>query len=191
MQSAANANPKVDTMCLCLCLFLCLCLRVSLAWAQGHGQAQADTGPQALPDQQRSCPCLPLVISWFPSSTFLICLFEPWRRLPCANLASPGQNRRIRVGLPTPNVSQKMSRTALSQCSPPSINSSHLRAHIATTASTNRYTDATSFFLTGPATGGIGTVPAFWERSDPDSNGISGPVPACWERPYYICWGKR
>ena len=55
------------------------------------------------------------------------------------------------------------------------------RSHIAsTTASANRYTDATSFFFTGPATGGIETVPAYWERSDPNSNGISGPVPACW-----------
>ena len=71
---------------LCLCLCLCLCVSVSvsvsvsLAWGQGHGQAQADTGPQALPDQQRSCPCLFCVISWFPSSTSLICLFEPSRR---------------------------------------------------------------------------------------------------------------
>ena len=39
---------------------VCLCL---LAWVQGHGQAQADTGPQALPDQQRSCSCLSCVIS--------------------------------------------------------------------------------------------------------------------------------
>ena len=53
---------------------------VSLAWEQGHGRAQADTGPQTLPDQQWSCPCLSFVISWFPSNTFLIYLFEPWRR---------------------------------------------------------------------------------------------------------------
>ena len=35
-----------------------LSVSVSLAWGQGHGRAQADTSPQALPDQQRSCPCL-------------------------------------------------------------------------------------------------------------------------------------
>ena len=109
------------SVCVCLCVCLCVCVSVCvsvcvclcvclLLWVQGHGQAQADTGPQALPDQQRSCPCLPLVISCFPSSTFLIRLFEPWRRLPCANLASPRQGRRISVGLPTPDKSQKMGR---------------------------------------------------------------------------------
>ena len=64
--------------CLCLCLSVSVCVSVSvsvsvcvsLAWGRGHGQAQADTGPQALPDQQRSCPCLS-VICWFPSNTFL------------------------------------------------------------------------------------------------------------------------
>ena len=46
-----------------------LCLSVSLAWGQRHGQAQADTGPQALPDQQWSCPRL-CVFRWVPNSTF-------------------------------------------------------------------------------------------------------------------------
>ena len=67
-------------VCLCVCLCVSLCVSVCLAWGEGHGQAQADTSPQALPDQQRSCPCLSFVICWFPSNTFLICLFEPWRR---------------------------------------------------------------------------------------------------------------
>ena len=57
-----------------------VCVSVSLAWEQGHGRAQADTGPQTLPDQQRSCPCLSFVFRWFPSSTSLTCLLEPWRR---------------------------------------------------------------------------------------------------------------
>ena len=41
------------------------CECVFLAWMQGHGQ----------PDQQRSY-CLSFVFRWFPSNTFLICLFE-------------------------------------------------------------------------------------------------------------------
>ena len=40
------------------------------------------SGPQALPDQQRSCPCLPSVTRWFPNSTFLICMFDSGRRSP-------------------------------------------------------------------------------------------------------------
>ena len=42
---------------------------VFLAWEQGHGQAQADTGPEAFPDQQRSCRCL-CVFCWTPNDTF-------------------------------------------------------------------------------------------------------------------------
>ena len=62
------------SVCMSVCLYVCMsvCLSVSLAWGRGHGQAQADTSPQALPDQQRSCPCLSFVICWFPSNTFLI-----------------------------------------------------------------------------------------------------------------------
>ena len=82
---------------------------MSLAWGQGYGLAQADT--QALPDQQRSCPCLFCVISWFPSSTSLICLFEPWRRQAFASLAGPEQSRRLRVGLPILDNPQRMSRS--------------------------------------------------------------------------------
>ena len=44
----------------CLWCGSCVCVScgvsVSLALGQGHGQAQVDTGPQALPDQQRSAP---------------------------------------------------------------------------------------------------------------------------------------
>ena len=156
---------RVDAWMFCL---KSVSVSVSLAWEQGHDQAQANTGPQALPDQQRSGPCPSCVISWFPNSTSLICLFEPWRRQGGASLASPGQSRRIRVGLPTPNKSQKMSH------SPALVLASHLRgiSHCHNSIS-NRYTDAASFFFTGPATGGIGTVPAYWER------------------PYSTCRGKR
>ena len=49
-----------SSLCLCLCLF---------PGEQGHGQAQADKGPLALPDQQRSCPCL-CVFCWIPSRRF-------------------------------------------------------------------------------------------------------------------------
>ena len=36
----------------CLSLSLSVSLSLCLAWGQGHGRAQADTGPQALPEQQ-------------------------------------------------------------------------------------------------------------------------------------------
>ena len=103
---------------------------VSLAWEQGHGQAQADTGPQALPDQQRWCPCLSFEFRWFPSRVSLICLFEPWRRQAeaFASLASPEQSRRLRVGLPTRVNPQRMSPGVLLTCSFPSKVSIHLRA---------------------------------------------------------------
>ena len=110
-------------VCLCVCVFVCLCVSVSvsLAWGQGHGQPQADTGPQALPDQQRSCPCLSFVISWFPIAHFSFVWLEPWRLVLCVSLASPGRARRgIRVGLPTLDKSQKVPRTA-PLCSFPSI----------------------------------------------------------------------
>ena len=50
------------------------------------------------------------MFGWFPNSTSLICLLEPWRRQAFASLASPRQDRRIRGGLPTPDKSQKMGR---------------------------------------------------------------------------------
>ena len=69
------------------------------------------------------------MVSWFSNSTSLICLLESWRRQPCADQPKPRRaGRRIRVGLPTPDKSQKTGRTALPWCSLPSINSSHLRA---------------------------------------------------------------
>ena len=70
------------------------------------------------------------MISWFPSSTSLICLFEPWRRQAWAfaSLASPEQSRRLRVGLPTRVKQQRMSPGVLLTCSFPSKVSSHLRA---------------------------------------------------------------
>ena len=80
-------------MCLCLvCLSVCVCLCAV----------------------QRSCPCLSFLISWFPNSTFPICLFEPWRRQPCAGLPSPRQaGRLIRVFFFfTLDKSQKMGRPA-------------------------------------------------------------------------------
>ena len=123
-----SSHNDARTFASSLCVCVSLCVSVSLAWGQGHGRAQADTGP-----------CLSCVISWFPSSTFLICLLGPWRRQAFASLASPGQSRPIRLGLLTPNKSQEMSRTAVI-CE---------RSHIATTASANKYTDAASFFFTG------------------------------------------
>ena len=105
-----------------LCLCLCLCL---LPGGKGTARRRRDTSPQALPDQQRSCPCLSLVISCFPNSTFLICLFEPWRRQAFASQASPRQvDVRTRVGLPTPDKLQKMTRGSLQQCSIPSTTNS-------------------------------------------------------------------
>ena len=70
------------------------------------------------------------VFRWFPSSTSLICLLEPWRRQAWAfaSLASPEQSRRLRVGLPTPVKPQRISRGVLLTCSFPSKVSSHLRA---------------------------------------------------------------
>ena len=35
------------------------------------------------------------------------------------------------------------------------------------------FSDAASFFFTGPATGGVGTVPAYWERPDPNPNDLT------------------
>ena len=109
---------RIDAWMFC---FKSVSVSVSLAWEQGHDQAQADTSPQALPDQQRSGPCPSCVISWFPNSTSLICLFEPWRRQGGASLASPGQSSRIRVGLPTRVKPQRMSH------SPALVLASHLR----------------------------------------------------------------
>ena len=184
-------------LCVRVCLRACVCVRVcasclflqsyvtwfhsighvfkSVSVSAGHGQAQADTGPQALPDQQRSCPCLSFVISWFPSSTFLICSFEPWRRLPVANLASPRQGRRIRVALPTPGKSQKMDRRALRKCSFPSSNCRHPRP---TSHFLNNEINRSeySFFFTEPS-----------HRVDRASTsqpaaaryGYLGPVPSC------------
>ena len=75
------------------------------------------------------CLCRSFVNSCFPNSTFLTCLSEPRRRQPCAGLPSPRRaGRRIRVGLPTPDKSQKMGRETLPWCSLPSTNSSHPRA---------------------------------------------------------------
>ena len=60
----------------------------------------------------------PCVIRWFPNSPYLICLFDPWRRQPCAGLPRPRQaGLRIRVGLPTQDKSQKKSSGTLLRCS--------------------------------------------------------------------------
>ena len=151
-----------------------------------------DTGLQALPDQQRLCPCLSFVIRWFPKSTFLIFLFEPWRWLPCANLASPRQGRRISVGPPsTGQVTEDGSQ------SPTGVFVSEHEQHVireqprtsSTTGSSNRHTIAVSFFFTGPVTEWIGPIPAYWEQppaywEQPAAAryGYLGPVPPCWER---------
>ena len=102
---------------------------VSISWGW-QGRAESEKGLSSpLPDQQRSCSCLTCVIGWFTSSTFLICLLESWRRQPFAGQPKPRQaGRRIRVGLPTPDKSQKMDRTALRKCSFPSVNNSRLLA---------------------------------------------------------------
>ena len=109
-----------------VCVSVCVCVCVSWGW---QDRAKSETRLSSpVPDQQLSCPCLSFVISWFSNSTFLICLFEPWRRRPCAGMPSPRRaGRRIRVGLPTPAKSQKMDRGTLPWCSLPS-NSSHPRA---------------------------------------------------------------
>ena len=136
--------------CVCVCVRVCVCLCVrasvgvgvratfrpnvqvsvfvSVSWGW-QGRAESEKGlSRPVPDQQRSCSCLSCVISWFSSSTFLICLFESWRRQAFASLASPRQGRRVRVGLPTPDKSQKMDRTARRKCSFPSMTNSLLLA---------------------------------------------------------------
>ena len=74
---------------------------------------------------------LSCVFRWFPSSTFLVCLFEPWRWHPQAieglsKLRLAGL--LCRVGFPILDKPQRMSRGALLTCSFPSKVSSHLRA---------------------------------------------------------------
>ena len=86
--------------------------------------------------------------------TVLICLFEPWWRLPCASLASPRRaGRRIRVGLPTPDKLQMTARRALLECSLSSTNGNHPRA--ASHCLNNRIHQTNHRGLVGP-------VPAFW-----------------------------
>ena len=60
------------------------------------------------------------VIRWFSNSTYLICLFEPWRRQPGAGLPSPRQEgRRNGVGLPTPEKTHPTSTLASEHGQPP------------------------------------------------------------------------
>ena len=89
-----------------------------------HGAgAKSETGLSSpVPDQQRSSSCV-------IKSTSLICLLESWRRQPFAGQPKPRRaGRRLRVGLPTPGMSQKMDSETLPSCSFPSTNSSHPRA---------------------------------------------------------------
>ena len=103
---------------------------VSVSWGW-QGRAESEKGLSSpVPDQQRSSSCFSCVFRWFPSSTSLICLLEPWRRQASAfaSLASPEQSRRLRVGLPSRVKPQRISRGVLLTCSFPSKVSSHLRA---------------------------------------------------------------
>ena len=77
--------PTGLSVCVCLsvCQSVCVCVSSLCLCPLPGGKGTAShrrTGPQALPDQQRSCPCLSFVVCWFPSNTFLSCLFKPWRR---------------------------------------------------------------------------------------------------------------
>ena len=115
-----------------------------------------------------SYPCLSFVISWFPNSTFPICLFEPWRRQPCAGLPSPRQaGRLIRVGF--------FNSGQVTEDGPPCLGA-RFRARAAvtreqphtasTTGSSDQYANSVSLIPTGPTTGWVGLVPAYWERTD-------------------------
>ena len=124
---------QLVSLCVCVCVSLCVCLCVCLCVSLCLG-ARARPGSrrtQALkPCLTSSGRALVFVICWFPSNTFLICLFEPWRRQAWAfaSLASPEQSRRIRVGLPTRVKPHRMSPGVLLTCSFPSKVSIHLRA---------------------------------------------------------------
>ena len=111
-------------VCFCLCLCFCLC-QLGLAGQGSDGERTLK--PCARPATVEflfSC-----VISWFPNSTSLICLREPWLRLPCTGQPKPRRaGRRTRFGLPTPGTLQKMDRETPPWCSFPSTNSSHPRA---------------------------------------------------------------
>ena len=79
----ANPAPKIinENFSYLMSVSVSVSVSVSLAWGQGHGQALADTGPQALPDQQRSCPCLSfcdLLVSQQHISHFDCS--KPWQR---------------------------------------------------------------------------------------------------------------
>ena len=95
---------------------------VSRGW-QGRQSPRRDS--RALCPASNGRVLVFLCVRWYPNGTSLICLFEPWRRQPCAGLPSPRQaGRRIRDGLPTLDKHLKVNRGALHRCSLPNTRSS-------------------------------------------------------------------
>ena len=138
---------------------MCVCV----SWGQGHGQADAGTGPQAFPDEQRSCPCPFSVISWFFSNSTFLILFV--RTMAAAAL------RRSAKSTPSRSSNQSWAtnsgQIAEEELRNPALHEQQSSASILTLPKQQDQKtciQGASTTSAGPTTGWIGTEADYWKR---------------------------
>ena len=102
---------------------VCVCVRVSCLGARAR-QAQADTGPSALPDQQRSCPCS-RVLRWHPKALY----FPPCFAMTASALRKTAKSAPCGSQSPGWPTNPRQTPTRAPKCLAPVLDSEHGPRH--------------------------------------------------------------